>query len=977
MTTTELQTTFDQTFRDGRARLAAIVRDLLGDLRIPADVPDVEFTVTDFDLTPETGEFSLTAASTEDWQLPLGVSGLLLEDLSLTARRADQDGVLKVTATIAGTLRIGATALALSLDLPGDYRLTARIPTLDLSPVLQDLCGTAAMLGFPAPASVVNAKLRDISMVVEPTAGRVAVAGHSPLGACEVVVGRTGRGGWAFVGGFAPPSRWNLSTLDAGLRVLDELTLEDTVLVLASDPDAGLELATIELPAGVQMIRGLTLVAGLELGGLGVDDLLRLERVTVSAAIGSNPLDLRLEAGLQGTLQLSSNVALGNMAFVLRPAPGNFSLGIKGEVLARLDRSDLVFVGTMLVRPIERSASFAATMLGAWQEPYGIKGLAIADLAIDVGIGIVPPPAVVAPIVGFAGSLRIGSFAGSAAVKLDTANPGKSMVAARFDELRLRDVLETFCSPQILAQIPADARRTILGIGLHDVEVQAVPQPTQIGELVYEPGFRFAGQLSIQGFRAEFGFALDHARGCAVHAAMDRITIGDAFAISGSGGDPRPSLAVNLLAGSAVGVEISGRVRLLGAEADARISLSDAGFAFLVQGRIFDLFEASLDARGSDLRQGGDFYIRAAMRNDLLSYLRQQAVAEIQRGADQAVRDLTAAQEALSGAQRVVAGLQREIDANRQIVRREREVAERDLQAATGAVRAAQEEVDKLERQVRSARETVAAERRRDQDRLRSAQAAVAGAQATVSSLQSEISSSHARIATLNGLIKKKRRWFDDSAWYQKSYRWAEFSAYAAAKGAEITALYTKIGGLETAKNTANLALEGARQTLRGIERAAATFPIDVDPRVSGPLAARGAATLALEAARQALAGARAAVKGFPVDADPRVLGPLGAMESATLVLEGARRSLDGVKAAVGGMADVAQFITEAGLGGVLDLKQVAFEGQLNAVKGGQVSLQAKLVFMRRDLDVAWAFNFHNPLAGAKALGQKLIRSVT
>jgi len=114
---------------------------------------------------------------------------------------------------------------------------------------------------------------------------------------------------------------------------------------------------------------------------------------------------------------------MGNMALNLQPFPSNFAVGIKGEVIARIDNSDLVFVGTMKVRPVERSISFAATMLGEWRDPFGVKGFAVEDLAIDIGMGIVPPPAVVLPIIGLAGSVKIGSFVGSAAVKADTVTP--------------------------------------------------------------------------------------------------------------------------------------------------------------------------------------------------------------------------------------------------------------------------------------------------------------------------------------------------------------------------------------------------------------------------------------------------------------------------------------------------------------------------------------------------------------------------
>ena len=184
-------------------------------------------------------------------------------------------------------------------------------------------------------------------------------------------------------------------------------------------------------------------------------------------------------AGIRGTFDISDNVAMGNMALNLQPFPSNFAVGIKGEIIAKIDDSDLVFVGPMKVRPVERSISFATTMLGDWREPFGVKGLAVSDVAIDIGMGIVPPPAVVLPIIGLAGSIQIGSFKGSAAVKADTVTPTKSMISASFNELFLKDILTTFCDPTIVNRIPVELQSTILTVGMEDVGVHVVPQATQ------------------------------------------------------------------------------------------------------------------------------------------------------------------------------------------------------------------------------------------------------------------------------------------------------------------------------------------------------------------------------------------------------------------------------------------------------------------------------------------------------------------
>ena len=165
-------------------------------------------------------------------------------------------------------------------------------------------------------------------------------------------------------------------------------------------------------------------------------------------------------------------------------------------------------------------------------------------------------------------------------------------------------------------------------------------------------------------------------------------------------------------------------------------------------------------------------------------------------------------------------------------------------------------------------------------------------AQNKVNGIQSEINSSHRRIRTLNDQIKAKKRWFDNKPWYDKTWAWAEYSAYAAAKGAEITGLYTKIGGLEAAKHTAIGVLEAAKQVLRGIRAAADTFPIDADPRMVGLISAHGAANGVLRAAEATLRQLEKTIKGFPIDADVRVAGLITARTAAQGALKLAQETL-------------------------------------------------------------------------------------
>ena len=82
---------------------------------------------------------------------------------------------------------------------------------------------------------------------------------------------------------------------------------------------------------------------------------------------------------------------------------------------------------------------------------------------------------------------------------------------------------------------------------------------------------------------------------------------------------------------------------------------------------------------------------------------------------------------------------------------------------------------------------------------------------------------------------------------------------------------------------------------------------------------------------------------------------------------------LEGVKLSVGAAAQVGEYIVKFGLGGLIDIREARFEGSLSATHGGRVSLAVKLTFMDKPQAFAFAFNFNDPLSGAKDLAKKLL----
>jgi len=955
--------------------LSAILEEFFAMVELPTDLPNFEFANIEIAVTPKTGEFSLTGKSSNSWPIPIGVDGLEVEDISFQVLRSANSTQAEattrqrsVTGFISGTLEVNTARFPITYQFPGDFVLQGHIPSLNLSPLVQKLCGSEVIRDLPIPASVLALSFSDVEVTIAPQQKSFSLAAGSSLGQVELIVKKISDR-WGFTAGFMPPSSWKFSEIADELRVLDGLKFSNTALILASSDDRNFALTRVQAQrSDVAIIRGLNFFAGMNLSGLGVDALLGITSLNVYTAISGKPADLVLEASIDGSFDLGKGVAFGDIRFRLKPAPSDFSLTLMGTVTAILNNSVLRFIGGMEVKP--RSAEFQATMLGIWQDPFDAKGVSIANVAIELGMSFPPP----LPTVGIAGTLQIGEFQGVVAVKFDSAMPSRSMLAIAFNRLYFLDVIGTFCGTAVKQAIPASLAKTVLDIGFENVKIYIVPQPTTIGELKFEQGTQLEGTMYFWGLRAYGYLKIDYLDGVEVKGDVEPINLAGIFKLTGATGKPKPSLYLKVSPKTVPNLDISGAVELLGIRSETQIRLSDSGFTFTTIGKIFDLFECTLEVRGQNLTQGGDFFIVATMRNDLLEYLRREASNAIKAAADEATRSLSNAQDAVASAQRNVDKLNTDINNMRQTIQRERDRDAQRMRDAQAAVASAQREVDKLNTDINNMRQTIQRERDRDSGRMRDAQGAVQRAQNDVNSLQGEIDNTKRRIEQLKQDISNKERWFNKSKWYEKSYRWAELSAYATAKGSEIAGLYTYIGGVEASKATANGVLEGAKQVVRGLEKTIVNFPIDADVRIAGLFTARETANGVLEGAKQVVRGLEKTIVNFPIDADVRIAGLFTARETATAALSVATQTLQGLKVSIGSIADVGQFIVKYSLGGLLDVKSARFEATLMAARGGSVSLALTLVFMQgQPQTLALAFNFYDPLSGAKALAKQLL----
>ena len=913
------------------------LRTALAALGAPAasDVPDLALEELSFTCDPA-GSFAVRARAEEPWHLGVGPVELEVADLRMDVLRVVTSEGAAVTGGIAGRLTAPFGVFDLDYRLPASAELRGRLPSLSLSKLLREVVDVGQMIGLGVPLDVLDLTIEDVEIAVSTADRSLRVSGGSGLGSAEIAVRKRG-GQWGFAAGFVPGEGWRLSNLAPELAPLDALTLSRPVLVLASHEDDAMTIPGA--PAAVPVRRGFTVLADLSLDGTGLEHVLGAGSLQVRALVGSSPAETILEAALDLDLELGPDVRFLRAALRVEPGPVGVVVALLGELEILADGDLLRFTGALEVQP--RSAELTADMRGRWSEPFGLTGLELQDVSVALGVSYPP----LLPTLTMAGTLMVGSVAGSAAVRFDAANPGRSMLAVAFGRLGAGLLVRSIV-PEVVPLLGGPVLRVLDGCELRDLALEVIPQTTRIGDTTYEAGIRAAGTLMVDGFVASADFRLDPAAGVVAVGSMSPIKAGDIFELLAYDGVGGPRLDLDLRAGHESKLHLDGRVRLLGLETAASVSIDADGTTIDVEGRIFDVFEAELHVAGASLREPQAWRVEARLQADFMTRVREAALAEIARAASAVDEDLRRAQDDVESARADVSRLDGEIEVARAAVRSDRSAETRRRAEALRDVTAAERGVAQWNEQIESARRAVAQDRTREERERARAQEDVRRAQQGVDGIQRDIDASHASIARIQAELRRRQAEVDRTPWPRKIELAAALTAFAVAKNGEIGAIYGKIGALETARATARAGLDAAKLTLDLLGGSAAATPVDADPRVFQLVARRDAEMAALRAARAYL---EEISKGdpLPVDADPRVAGLFVLRDTARAGLDAATEYLQLLRDGNRVAADAASFAAEHGLGGVLDVRAASFVGELAGVSGARVDVSITVSFLR------------------------------
>jgi hypothetical protein len=935
---------------------------------LPPQLPDLVLSGLELEAVLGGGELSVKAASTTEWTLPVGPDGIGVGALAveLSHHAPDAHG-RSFQGKIAGEVHLGGIVVPVSYSTPGGLKLTATVERIEPFKLLQDACGAIAVRDLALPPELLALSLERVDLEIDAERSELSLAATGPGFKRVQAVVRKGTS-WGFAVGIELDDQFKFSSLSADLASLDGVHLPDALIVISSFADEAFAFEELQPVAGTGVERGLLVEGDLDLSGLGADEFLGESHLDVKAHVGTRLSELRLEAGI-ADVHISNDVVLRQATFALIPDPENLYVQISGAVAVTLDGSPLVFIGAAKVLP--NGVKLSATMKGTWNEPFHTRGLALSDLALEIGSSFEGIPEI-----GITGGLELGAFAGKLAVDFNTEVPSQSVLVVAFNHLSLMDVVATFCPPQVRLAIPADAGETLTGIALDDVDLYIVPQNTTIGTIVYDQGLRLGGTLHVAGFSATSKVEIDQDTGIHAEGSLGPVVIADLFSLTGADGEAGPHLELNLKTTGLPSLEISGQVVLLGVTASADVALDDDGFEFHCFGRVFGVFEARIDAKGGSLTSGEGFSLHVELHQDFLSDIAARAGLALQQVGNAAAAQIADAEQQVRNAEAEVTRLNGSLAGAQADLKASQADADARIGAARADVTRAQGSLGAIVAEMASTRAAIQQQRDAATAGIRDTQARVDAAQAQVTALQGQIDGFKARIDQRNGEIAWWQNWYNGLAWYDQAWGWTRLAAEAGWRGTEVSGLWVSVGAVEASKRTAEAVLQATQQAATAARAAADSYPIDQDPRMVALAAALETAEAGLIIAQGVLTAAQQTSEAGIAAAAQTVQGLYEQLGKATAALRIVADGLEELRQGVQGAADVAGYIGTHGLGALLDVRSASFDGSLSATSGGSVTLDADVVFMNQAQHVHLAFDFNNLAVGARALAHELVPAI-
>jgi hypothetical protein len=645
-----------------------------------------------------------SAKGSATWNLP---AGLRLEEPRVelvvieatNSEKREFEGALLGTLVLGRSLRLPSES-RLSKD-PAKFSLSARSERpLSLTSLATALGGEKARKVFaPLPARLRDAKLQSARLRVYPRIKRVALQAGSSLGKVDLVA-EPDKGLFVCI---APDPSFRFAQLDPALRILDSLDLDLAKMgftISSFDGDLGEALAHVGRGLRGRIRSGLNLSSTVDLDKLGLARLLKAQRADIAGVIPyPHPQGLELSARLPTELPIGKAGKFREIDLVLRPAPKQMKVGLRGRMQLRVDGQLLDLVGELAVEAATQTlkGTFALDpRQGLWTEPFELRGVAVSKLALSLGTTF--GTGIPLPTLGMQAGLQLGDgedpLEGNGVFVVNPRDPSSCLIAMDLRKLSF-DRITALAGGALHRRIQRSRLgKSLAELSLDNASLRIVPSPVDFAGTRYEPGYRIAGSFEVLGVQAQGLFDISYGGGVHARATVEPIRMANgAFVLQGARGQAQPLLELALGPQRQL-LRIQGEMRLLRNlfVGTADLHVQPDRLSAYARGKLFGKLQAELmvEAAGSLRSRSADFYLRARMEQTLIRDLRERVLASIDESTRNTVQKIQKARDNVDKAQAEVQRWEGLIASKRKdvIARQNRKIAEHKAKAKAKSAKA-------------------------------------------------------------------------------------------------------------------------------------------------------------------------------------------------------------------------------------------------------------------------------------------------
>ncbi|PGV20803.1 hypothetical protein COD78_18095 [Bacillus cereus] len=856
-----------------------------------------------FMIVEEQVEFIAKIPVPDTMPLSFGITELALNNILIEINTNTQSNEI-LKAILSGNVNLEGQVINLTKDLLADKIFSGNIPTFSLQSILSVLCGKNIQI-----PGISDLTIQDAHFIINVSSTNTSVnlwANVNNFGRLQLLTSNYA-GSWEYIAILSLLNEWKFSSISSILSVLDSLKFKEPKLTISSVTDSSaLILSEDSQEKTISVVEGSYFSGILQMEGLGLEllrVLLKISEIQIGGLIGQNPANTKFEADLYPQLDLLG-ITFNDVGLVLQVEP--FIIGIQLSTIVQIQDDTLQFNGGIQLE--QAGASYKLTMPGKWEKPFGIPILDIENVLLQFKTNPDPKLAV-------AGDISFGDDLLVNVICEFTSSGVPSALMGRLDgELSISRLIRVFTG----ISIPEG----FLDISVSDVSIYIVANPlgTDISSpgpdnrvIHYPFGFNVHGQMHTYGIDATSQIYIQE-NGISLDGQLTPINVGNVLRIYGETMEQGPKVLYRATAEEPFLFQLDAGIQILGATLNTHILVKQDGFEFAFSEKIFNAFDASIEAKATGELSQGNFYIRASMHNDMIEYVNNQTRKILQEITSSADSNVSNKQTEISNSEQQLASLNDEIEKRKKEINdaikeatKALNIKEKEKDAAEGILKEAEQELDSAESALQEA-----IKKKKDIVNL-------------LRDLNEQLFNAN-KILDPVSKAKTIARLSKDIADWERALRKLEDELNP------LDELTNTVKKSEKELNDATKAFEEAQQILDSI---------------------------------------------LPPERDPFILSKQAVIGTVNQQIELLRSQFDLLQVFARKAAQVVAFITAQGIGSLFNVSRISFEGNIQLVGSGQVPLSMDVSFMGGSQNIELDFNFQAPVSGIRSLSERLVQSLS